>query len=103
LKLEELYKKCFDLWGYNSQLLMLAEESTELSLETLHMTRANRQSVEQMGKFITEFADVKIMMAEFEWFFGKPFVDSVNAEVKRKLERLEKMIVSPKVSQEKTK
>ena len=98
-KLHELYKKCFNLWGYNSQLLMLAEESTELSLETLHMTRANRQSVEQMGKFITEFADVKIMMAEFEWFFGKPFVDSVNVEIERKLERLEKLIVSPKESE----
>jgi len=99
-KLHDLYKKCFDLWGYNSQLLMLAEESTELSLETLHMTRVNRQSVEQMGNFITEFADVKIMMAEFEWFFGKPFVDSVNAEIERKIERLKK-IVSPKVAPEK--
>jgi len=41
-------------------------------------------------------------MAEFEWFFGKPFVDSVNAEIERKIERLKK-IVSPKVSREKNK
>ena len=91
-RLKTIYQKCFNKWGYPSQLLLLAEETTELSLETLHMTRNNRQSVEQMGKFITEFADTKIMMAEFEWFFGKPFVDSVNDEIKRKISRLEQML-----------
>ena len=90
--LKELYKQCFKKWGYVSQLLMLAEESSELTLETLHMTRNNRQSVEQMGKFISEFADVKIMMQEFEWYFGEPFVKSVDTEIKRKLKHLKKLL-----------
>ena len=57
---EEKVKKIADYYGWNSQLRQLAEECSELSVESLHYIREGR-GIERISE---EMADVLIMIQQ---------------------------------------
>jgi NTP pyrophosphatase (non-canonical NTP hydrolase) len=69
-KLNLVYDRCLEKWGLESQILMLAEESAELTQASLKMLRKSEKSEkEQLKNLIEEIADVQIMIEEIEYFF----------------------------------
>ena len=60
--LNNLYQRCIDAWGYESQLLMVVEELNELSVEILHMFRAKKKNV---GLVFKELVDSLFMLDQF--------------------------------------
>lgn len=61
--LDDLFKRCVDKWGSLSQFLMVVEELNELSVEILHMLRANKKP--EMIKVFKELVDVLFMLDQF--------------------------------------
>ena len=61
----DLFDRCLKAWGLNAQLLMLAEESSELSTATLHLLRTKKANIEN---FAEEIADVELMLSEIKYF-----------------------------------
>ena len=57
---EEKVKRIADYYGWNNQLKQLAEECSELSVESLHYIREGR-GIERMSE---EIADVLIMIQQ---------------------------------------
>jgi NTP pyrophosphatase (non-canonical NTP hydrolase) len=94
----ELFLKSKDLWGMQSQILMLAEEASELCVATLHLDRANKDKAEAWENFAEEIADVEFMIAEMKEYF--PVLNGkVNLYRRMKAERLDRLIItSEKVS-----
>lgn len=88
----ELFLKSIKLWGINSQLLMLAEEATELSLAALHLNRHNKDKQKAWDNLAEEIADVEFMIAEFKHYCEglQAKVDKYRAE---KVKRLDELIV----------
>lgn len=99
-----LKKKTFDLpklydlaktkWGLASQVIMLAEESAELAVATLHLNRASKDTRKSWKSFVGEVADVEIMLAEMKHYFPE-LVEQVERTKIKKLERLEKRLRFP--------
>jgi len=75
MDMSKVFEKCFEKWGINAQLAMMAEESSELSVASLHMLRnAKTDSDEKRTKtlkaFAEEMADVQLMLDELLYYFG---------------------------------
>ena len=66
-------KEAFDLsikrWGIRSQLRMVAEEASELSVASLHLDRDNRDWDESFERFAEEIADVEFMLDEMKYYY----------------------------------
>jgi NTP pyrophosphatase (non-canonical NTP hydrolase) len=66
----ELIKQSIERWGIPAQILMLAEESAELSVASLHMTRESRKDdPKTFEEFAEEIADVEFMITEMKIVF----------------------------------
>ena len=66
----QLFKESIKLWGINSQILMLAEESSELSVACLHLLRESKEQNESFHNFAEEIADVEFLIAEMKDYFS---------------------------------
>jgi hypothetical protein len=63
-----LFKEIFAKWGAEAQILMMAEEASELSVATLHLLRAAKQQT-ALENFAEELADAKFMIEQMEYMF----------------------------------
>ena len=73
MTLKEMFDKSLEKWGFNSQLLMIAEEASELSVASLHMTRNTKNATEEkrdrtLIAFANELVDVQFMIEEFVYY-----------------------------------
>jgi len=108
MNLKEMFDKSREKWGLTSQLLMLAEESSELSVASLHMVRNIKNDTEEkrlktLVDFANEITDVQFMIDEMIYYFKNETVGDVSffnliiATRKHKEKCLEKYLtVSPK-------
>lgn len=88
---EEKVKKIADYYGWNSQLKQLAEECSELSVESLHYIREGR-GIERISE---EMADVLIMIQQIVYLIGHGYEDIEKyAEFKldRQLRRIDREV-----------
>ena len=86
---EEKVKRIADHYGWNNQLKQLAEECSELSVESLHYIREGR-GIERISE---EIADVLIMVQQIIYLIGHGYGDIEKyAEFKldRQLSRIER-------------
>ncbi len=102
LTLKQIFDKSLELWGLNSQLLMMAEEASELSVASLHMTRNLKNDTEEkrlktLIEFANELVDVQFMLEEIAYYFkNEPVGDttffdlwiSIRKQKEKKLEKL---------------
>lgn len=94
LDLPKLYELAKQKWGLPSQVAMLAEESAELAVATLHLNRASKDIRKSWKSFVGEIADVEIMLAEMKYYFPE-LVEQVERTKLKKLRRLEKRLNFP--------
>lgn len=82
---KKLYQKCLDTYGLPAQVLMLAEESSELSVASLHLLRANKTNFDN---FAEEIADVELMIDEMKTYYPAltNLVNKYRAEKMKSLE-----------------
>ena len=90
LTLKEIFDKSRELWGLESQILMLVEELNELGVASLHLLRTNKPRDESLQSFAEEIADVEFMLDEMKYYFSN--VELIAFYRRKKQERLEKMI-----------
>ena len=86
---EEKVKRIADYYGWNNQLKQLAEECSELSVESLHYIKEGR-GIERISE---EMADVLIMIQQIIYLIGHGYGDIEKyAEFKldRQLSRIER-------------
>lgn len=83
----QLYARAEEKWGKESQFLLLAEESAELSAAVLQFLRGG-----DIEKLLEEIADVQLMLEQVRWHFrrhgNKEFCDRIGAIQYQKLIRL---------------
>jgi len=65
---KQLFEESINKWSIDSQILMLAEESSELSVASLHLLR-KKKVLKAMDDFVEEVADVELMIKELKWHF----------------------------------
>lgn len=88
MSMHALFEACKMKWGLFSQILMLAEESAELTQASLHLFR-NIKQMNSIDRLAEEIADVEIMIAEIKYYFN---LDRPVEEYKQsKIERLKKL------------
>lgn len=80
---KDLHKKALELWGAQTQIMMLIEEMAELTTELCHEIRG-RGKIDAM---IEELADVDIMLGQIKSIF--PSFEQIK---QKKLERLNSQI-----------
>jgi len=86
---KEKFAQSIEKWGIVSQILMLAEESGELTVAALHYVR-NKKQVEAEDHLAEEIADVELMIDEIK--FALLLGTKVQAYRETKLERLEQYL-----------
>ena len=86
-----MFEKARQKWGVGSQVNMLAEEASELSVASLHLNRAIKDQTEAWEKFAEEVADVEIMIDEMKQYFPV-LTGKVNLYRNLKLQRLSKLL-----------
>lgn len=85
---EEIFKKCLEKWGLQSQILMLAEEASELTQASLKVCRKIVEN--PLENLAEEIADTELMIDEINFYLSlKPMISKFRQE---KLERLEKTL-----------
>lgn len=89
---KEIFKQCFAKWGIDSQLIMLMEESAELTQATTKLFRVagNPNFNEKLSHFAEEIADIELMIDEFVDFWS--LQELVQAWRSKKLERLKEIL-----------
>jgi len=92
---KQLFEESINKWGIDTQILMLAEEASELSVASLHLLRKKKVLI-AMTDFVEEVADVELMTKELKWHFQ--IQSRVSFARKRKERRLNKYLdeVEPK-------
>lgn len=83
MKLEKLFDLCLIKWGIDSQILMCAEESSELALECLHFLRKKKHDINSLAE---ELADTQLMIEEMVYYFE--LTKQVQKIREKKIERL---------------
>ena len=83
---KEIFQKAVNLWGEQSQTLMLFEEMAELQKAILKYWR----DVGSFGDVVEEIADVRIMLDQIELMLGCSA--DVQYEREKKIKRLEKLV-----------
>lgn len=87
---KELFDRCRECWGLDSQILMLVEESNELSVAALHFMRDAKPKAESLDHFAEEIADVQLMIEEMMYYFQ--IVPMVARHRKEKEKRFEEIL-----------
>lgn len=88
-----IYKDAIDKWGETAQLDQMIEEMAELTLAISKYKRQfndfllDYQKVGVMENLYTEIADVKLMIEEMEYMFGK---ENVQKAYQNQLKKFEK-------------
>lgn len=77
----EIYDAAFSRWGFDAQMLVLNEEASELAASTSRFLN-HRTNI---GKVVSEIADVEIMIEQFR---HSGFSNEVDCEKEKKLTRL---------------
>ena len=90
--IQDIFIKCLNKWGLESQVLMLAEEASELSCAALGFLRKNKEG-DSLSHLAEEIADVELMVEEIK-FYLNPLSLGTRVEIWRskKLERLEERL-----------
>ena len=86
---EEKVKRIADYYGWNNQLKQLAEECSELSVESLHYIREGR-GIERISE---EMADVLIMIQQIVYLLGHGYDEierCASFKLDRQLQRIER-------------
>lgn len=86
---ENIYHQCVDKWGKRAQMLMLAEEASELATATLQFLRGRDNDEDIMG-LIDELADARIMIEQIEFMLA--LKRPVKVHMESKIERLKKRL-----------
>lgn len=86
---KEIFDKCKAKWGLESQILMLAEECSELSVACLHLLRNLKQEGGR-DHLAEEIADVELMIDEIKYYLQLNTL--VEMHMSDKLTRLEKRL-----------
>ena len=87
-----IYQDAIDKWGETAQLDQMIEEMAELTIAISKYKRQfndsllNYQKVGVMENLYTEIADVKLMLEEMEYMFGK---ENVQKAYERQLKKFE--------------
>ena len=87
---EEIYKQALKKWGFTSQVLMCAEECTELAqacFKTVRVTQC-KKFINIPDNFYEELADVEIMIEQMREITGDRGSLTIDVIKKRKLSRL---------------
>ncbi len=100
----EIYREAMELWGWELQAGVLAEECCELAKATLKLIRYKNiypahPNREELENFVEEMADVQIMLNQFlnEYLdYGDRLL--YHELKKRKLERVAQWIERDKIS-----
>ena len=82
-----LYKQALERWGHQFQVLILAEEASELATAAIHHLRGD-----SLEKVAEEIADVLIMIEQMYVHDGPDFWADVLEFRAEKLERLRKRL-----------
>jgi NTP pyrophosphatase (non-canonical NTP hydrolase) len=85
-----LFEKAEKKWGLKSQLDMLAEESAELAVAALHITRALKDKDQSRANLVKEIADVQICIEQIIQILDL-FIEVENSK-EWALERLENLL-----------
>lgn len=85
MDIKEICAKALERFGIVAQMDMMQEEMDELGVALSHYKRGRAKEED----VITEIADVLIVALQMAIYFGK---DEVDAEINRKLARLEGVI-----------
>ncbi len=88
-KRRKLYEDAISLWGFNSQVMMVFEETAELQNALAKYFRGRITD----NDVITELADVSIMVEQMAYCFGE---EKFQAERERKLLRLQERVNNAK-------
>ena len=105
---KELYRRAWNTWRWEAQMLMLVEECAELQHAALRVIRKyggdTQPEFDAMqatyGKIAEEMADVEIMIEQVKTQYpdapeGRPFVEYVKGAKRRKLNRLQMRLEAP--------
>lgn len=84
-----IYKQALEKWGVESQLRKIQEEAMELALSVNNIFCETKDYEKEYQNFITEVADVAIMLKQAELIIGKERLD---LEICHKLEKLQKYL-----------
>lgn len=84
--MNDIYKRAYNKWGKNAQILMIIEEMSELSTELCHVIRNRGDGF----KVAEEVADVELMLEQIKYIFD--IEKSVEAYKEQKLRRLEERL-----------
>lgn len=90
---KNIYQDAIDKWGKTAQLDQMIEEMAELTLAISKYKRQfndsllDYQKVGVMENLYTEIADVKLMIEEMEYMFGK---ENVQKAYENQLKKFEK-------------
>ena len=89
-----IYKDAIDCWGVDLQIQMAIEEMAELTKALIKWVRLGNNpdihdKVIRRNDIVNEIADVKIMMRQLEYMFGR---DDVDNKIIEKTNRLQNMI-----------
>jgi len=90
---EDIYQDARNAFGTDLQMIILAEECSELSKATLKLVRFGIEpwdNSDLIGKLAEEIADVRLMIEQAEYMFA--IKEEVKKIEKEKLERLEDRI-----------
>jgi NTP pyrophosphatase (non-canonical NTP hydrolase) len=88
-ELEQKFVRTLEQWGLASQIAMLAEESSELSVACLHYLRTNKRQ-EAESELAEEIADVELMVEEIKFYLHNE--KTVQEFRQKKLNRLEQYL-----------
>lgn len=89
----EMCKEAIYQWGETSQFLMVLEELNELAVVVAHGLRANKPF--DIQDFITEMADVRIMLRQLQVMLKISDQQLIDEEQK-KLKRLKELLETEK-------
>ena len=79
---KDIYKKAIEKWGENAQLDQMIEEMAELTvaINKLKRLKSGEKKLSDdavYNNLLEEIADVKIMLEEMEFMFGKEKIDEM--------------------------
>ena len=85
-----VYAKAVAKWGHSAQLLMMAEECSELAAAAIRVVNRNRPGAEI--NLCEEIADVEIMCEQARAMGFSDMIDEFKSE---KIKRLERRVAEP--------
>lgn len=94
-ELKKIYEGAIELWGEDSQLMMVVEECGELIQAIAKFHR--KKDAKTIDNICEEVADVQIMLDQMKIMFSE---DEINRHLKTKRARLKERVFADNVAQE---